>query len=101
MGGLYTVQDILANIRKGEFQSFVEGDTWAVTQVSDFPQKRVLDIVAVVGNLDEARILYHQVLAFAEDHGVKLVRADGREGWGPDAELHGWRKAGIVYYKDL
>ena len=36
MGGLYTLNDILTMIAKGQMQSFVEGESWAVTQICQF-----------------------------------------------------------------
>jgi hypothetical protein len=103
MGGLYTVQDILTAIAERKMQSFVEGESWALTRIAQYPRTKVIEIVAVVGRLDETRILHDRVLAFAEAEGVSIIQAYGRRGWLPDAERRGWKvKAkNYVYQLDL
>ena len=55
MGGLYTLHDILTAIAEGKMQSFVEGDTWAITKIAVFPRARLLEIMIVVGDLKTVR----------------------------------------------
>ena len=44
MGNTHSLPDILALIEDGAMQSFAMGPTWAITQILDFPRKRVLEI---------------------------------------------------------
>ena len=53
MGGLYTLNDILTAIAEGRMQSFVEGNSWVITQVMSFPRAKVLEVFAAVGDLDD------------------------------------------------
>ena len=103
MGGLYTVNDIMTKIAQGTMQSFVEGDSWAITKISQFPRAKVVEILAVVGRLDEARVLHDRVLTFAEKEGATLVQAYGRTGWIDDARRRGWKvKAkNYIYHREL
>ena len=103
MGGLYTLNDILSLIARNEMQSFVEGDSWALTRIAQFPRAKVVEVLAVVGNLDEARILHDRILVFAAEVGAGIVQAYGRKGWMPDAARRGWKvKAkNYVYCKDM
>jgi hypothetical protein len=91
MGGGYLVQDILTAIAEGRMQSFAEGDSWAVTQIVDYPRARMIDVLVALGDLEECRRLHDRVLWFARDHDAALVQAYGRRGWIKDAESHGWR----------
>jgi hypothetical protein len=102
-GGLYTVNDILTKIAQGTMQSFVEGDSWAITKIVDFPRAKVLEIFAVIGRLDEARILHDRILIFADQIGATIIQAYGRKGWLPDAKQHGWKiKAkNYIYHREL
>ena len=45
-------------------QSFVEGDSWIVTQVVSFPRAKVLEVFAAIGDLDDLRILHDRIIAF-------------------------------------
>lgn len=101
MGGTHTFGDILEAIKDGRMQSFAEGDTWAVTQVLDFPRKRVLEIVLVAGDMADAKVLYDKVLAFGREIGCNLVRTFGRDGWAKEAKDHGWLNGHRIFLKDL
>ena len=103
MGGLYLAQDILTAVHAGRMQMFSENDSIAVTQIGVFPRCKVLEIIVVVGDLDELRILHDRVLAYAEEIGASVVQAYGRRGWNPDAARRGWKvKArSFLYQKDM
>ena len=101
MGGLYTFADILDKIASGKMQSFSKGNTWAVTEIHDYPRRRVLDILFVVGDMDDLEDLYKTVIDFASSVDASLVRAHGRVGWVKFTKKYDWRVVEQVYYKDL
>lgn len=80
-GGLYTFEDIMQHIAEGKMQSFADGDNWVVIQVNVFPQKTVLDIVLVVGELEALKAMESQILAYKEKVGADLIVATARLGW--------------------
>jgi hypothetical protein len=102
MGGLYLASDILRLVHEGRMQMFAEGDSIAVTQISLYPRAKVLEILAVVGDINELRILHDKLLIFAAEIGASVIQAFGRKGWLPDAERRGWKiKArSFVYQRD-
>jgi hypothetical protein len=102
-GGLYALGDILERIADGRMQSWVEGNSWAVTQISVYPQRRSLEIVAVVGDLGDCRVLHDRVIQFAKDVSVDLISTYGRFGWIREARRNGWKvKAqNYIYHKEL
>lgn len=102
-GGLFTLGDILERIANGAMQSWVHNNSWAVTQISVYPRRRVLEIVAAVGDLRDCRILHGQILVFANEMNVDLVAAYGRRGWARDADRNGWKikTTSYLYHKDL
>lgn len=100
-GGFYKFQDIIDAVNSGMMQSFVLNDSWIVTQVCVFPQKRAVDIVLAVGNAKELESLHSDVEKFALSHGATLLLATGRHGWKNMARNHGWRSIAAVYVKDL
>lgn len=102
-GGVYTVSDILAAISEGKMQSFTEGDSWAITQVVQFPRARMLEILLVLGDLEACRKLHDRVLQYARDNDISLIQAYGRRGWINDAERRGWRvkTTSFLYQREL
>lgn len=97
----YTVQDILDEIRIGKLQSFAVGDSWAVTQVVDFPRRRMLEVFLVVGHLRDIDALSHKVEEFAVESGATVIRCFGRDGFEKVASKHGWTSGQRIYYKEL
>lgn len=103
MGGVYLVQDILTAIGEGKMQSFAEGDSWAVTQIADFPRARLLEVMVALGDLQQCRILHDRILQYAREHDIGLVQAYGRRGWIEDATSRGWkvRTTSYLYQREL
>ena len=103
MGGLYTVSDILAAIAEGRMQGFVEGDSWAITQVVQFPRARLLEILIALGDIEQCRTLHSRILQYARDNGIGLVQAYGRRGWFQHPLTEGWkiRTKTFLYQREL
>lgn len=102
-GGLFALKDILERIADGRMQSWVENNSWAVTQISIYPRRRSLEIVAVVGDLGDCRVLHDRVIAFAKNMGVDLISTYGRLGWIREARRNGWKikTQNYLYQKEL
>ena len=100
-GDLYTVQDILTAIAESRMQSFAEGNTWAITEVNTFPNRKIVTLAYVIGDLKDAEILHDRVVEFAKSIGATMVKAFGRAGWAKDAEKNGWTIAGQIYCKEI
>jgi hypothetical protein len=103
MGAVYTVQDILAAIASGRMQSFAEGESWAITQVVNFPRARMLEVLAAIGDLEQCRKLHDRILQYAADNGIALIQAYGRRGWIRDAESRGWKikTTSFLYQREM
>ena len=102
-GDLYTVQDILDELAANTMQSFIEGESVALTRIALYPRAKVVEVLAVVGRIDEARILHDRVLIFAAEVGARVIQAYGRHGWMPDAQRRGWKviASNYVYQRDV
>ena len=105
IGGLYTINDILTLIAEGKMQSHVVNNSWAITQVQDFPRARQLLLVAMVGDLADLDPLHAKILDYADEVNAGLLSTYGRLGWlreGSYARL-GWRlkSRNQLYVKEL
>src|SRR5580693_5822362 len=81
MGGLFTLNDILTAIAEGRMQSFVHDNSWAITQVNQYPRARTLQLVAIVGHLEDIDALHEQILSYADQANCGLLSTYGRLGW--------------------
>ena len=100
-GNVYELPDIIAAIHRGDMQGFVSGDTWIVTQITDYPRKKTLDLLYIAGDMAGMAVLYPQIEAFAVEHGCALIRGGGRDGWLRVGAPYGWRDMGRIYHKDV
>ena len=103
MGGLYTAQDILDAVHKSKMQMFSQGDSIAITQIGVYPRAKVLEILGVIGDIKDLRILHDRLLIFAAETGCSVIQAFGRKGWLADAQRRGWttKARGYVYQRDV
>ena len=103
MGALYTVGDLLTAITEGRMLSFVAGNSWAIAQLNTYPRARVLQLVAMVGHLEDVDALHAKLLDYASDANVGLISTYGRLGWIPQARRLGWRlKArSFLFHKEM
>jgi len=105
MGSTYLVGDILSAIDQGKMQSFVVNNSWAITEVQDFPRARQLQLVAMVGDLADLDPLHEKIVAYADEVNAGLLSTYGRLGWLREGSFErlGWRlKAkSQLYLKEL
>lgn len=97
-GGLYVFEDIVGMIHTGQMQSFADGDNWVVTQVNKFPQKTVLDVVLVIGELDAILKMEDRLVAYKEEVGADVIIATGRLGWSK-AHPENWKPVSVNFVR--
>lgn len=97
-GGFYTFDDLLAAVREGRMQSFTDGNTLVVTQVHDFPRKRVLEVAYIFGDRKGYVGLEPEVEKFRDKVGAEMMIATGRTGW-LRKKLDGWEPHSVNFVK--
>ena len=99
-GYLYDMDDIAAAIFNGSMQGHVEGQTWGITQVHEWPKKKSVNILFIVGDLREAMVLEKRIEEWARSIRASVITAIGRDGWW-EHRTPGWQKIGTMYSKDI
>ena len=99
-GDLFSLEDIAKELNEGTMLGHVENDTWAVTRVHDWPRKRSVDVLFVVGNLEGSLLLEKKIADWAKSQNASLITATGRDGWWK-YRVDGWKKTGTLYSKDV
>ena len=105
MGSTHLVSDILTAIGEGKMQSHVVNNSWAITQVQDFPRARQLQLLAMVGDLKDLDPLHGKILDYANAVNAGLLSTYGRLGWLREGSYSrfGWRlkTKAHLYQKEL
>lgn len=100
-GGFYKLSDILEAINNGQMQSFVFDNTWAVTQINEFPRRKVLEVVLLVGDKDTIPVMARQIESFAAEIGATMIMAAGRNGFKDIARGLGWTHMNMNFVREV
>lgn len=101
-GDVYDAADICQAVEEGRMQVFARGDTaLVVTEIGVFPRKKVLNVVALCGKLEDVMSMHDELVAFAREHGCAFISSFGRPGWAKVLPRYGWRRTGVVHAYDL
>lgn len=100
-GGFYDFEDILDAIERGDMQSFSDGQSMVVTQVQNYPRRKALHVVLVVGTMDGVMALEPRVIEFAKERCAEVMTAFTREGWKAFEGNSGWHTLAGFMVKEL
>lgn len=95
-GGIYSVEDVVDLVKAGKMQAWHTPNSLVLSQVVPYPRKKVLNVFAVVGDMDEALSMHDELEAFAKEQGCEFMMMTGREGWTRVMPKWGWGKAGVT-----
>lgn len=98
-GGTHTAEDIAEAVEQGRMQSWVNDDSFVVTEVLQFPQTKALNVFLAVGDLTKVMALQPDIEAFGRKHGCKVMRMEGRKGWHRVLPHYGWKQDQKVIYE--
>lgn len=97
-GGFYTYEDIMDHIREGKMQSFAKGNTWVITQVDEFPRKKVLTVVFVIGDMDTLHEIEPDLERFRKEIQADVMTTTGRMGW-LRRSFDGWKAVSVNFVR--
>jgi len=97
---VFSLEDIRDELQSGRMQSHSIGDTWAITQVHQWPRRKSVNVLFVVGSIGDSLQLEYKIESWAKEIGADLVTAVGRDGWW-SKRTPGWKKMGTLYSKDV
>ena len=99
LDGCYTLEDVWDEIENNRAQFWPMPNSAVVTQVLEFPRKRVLRIWLAGGELHELRRAIAHAEEYALHRGCTEVEIDGRKGWA--RALNGFTETRRVLTKEV
>jgi hypothetical protein len=100
-GGTHELEHVLAAIRRGEAQLWVEGDSCLVTEINDTPNERELHFWLATGTLDGTVALSNKVMEWGRARGCTVATLSGRRGWAKALAAEGWALQLVVMGRRL
>jgi len=74
-------RDVLIGIRDGRMHLWEFEKSCGITQITDYPAKRVLVLMLAAGDLDEILSKEDELTEYARVHGCEALHVYGRPGW--------------------
>ena len=65
----------------GSFELWPSENAGAVTQIVEYPRKKILHIFLAGGDIEELKVLYTHVELYARQIGCQAITLTGRPGW--------------------
>ena len=89
-GGTHTLEDVAEMVKAGRAQVWTAENACIVTEVQDFPRKRVLHFWLATGDLGLVIALSRDVLDWGKSIGCASATLSGRRGWEKVLASEGW-----------
>jgi|KBSMisStandDraft_5_1062788.scaffolds.fasta_scaffold185553_2 hypothetical protein len=99
--GTHTLADVIALANDRRAQIWEGDDALIVTELNDYPLRRMLRYWCVAGTMDAVRALQPRIDAWAIEQGATRADAIGRRGWERVIDPEGWRHVCGYWIKDL
>lgn len=97
--GTHTIDDVLETVQRGDAQFWHYPDAAVVTELMDYPQKRVLRYWLAGGNLKTLLKAESSIRYWSQLWGCVGIEIIGRKGW--HRVLKGFKQTGIILAKDM
>lgn len=98
--GDFSFEDVVRCVEDGTFQFWPGAESVLLTELLDYPQRRVVNIVAAGGRLPEIEAMVPVLEAWARAHGCVEAVFAGRRGWERTfLAKQGWTKDETVIYR--
>lgn len=98
-GYTHTAEDLAKAVEEGRMQSWVNDGSLVITEVLSYPQGRELNVVLVVGDIDDIMAMQPQIDEFAREQGCAQMRTTGRRGLVTVLPNYGWKPSKKVIFE--
>ena len=100
-GGTHTLSDVVQAIQEGTMQFWPAPRGCAVTEIVNYPQKKVLHIFLAGGEMDQIVDMDSSAVEFAKMNGCTGMSIAGRKGWARVLKEKGYQETYTVLGKDI
>lgn len=100
-GGTHTFDDVVSGITSGHMQLWPAERGCAVTEIVDFPQKKVLHVFLAGGEMDQLFAMIDSAAVWGREQGCTSMTLSGRLGWQRAMKPLGWEPKMIVMEKGI
>lgn len=99
--GTHSLTDVIDRVSEGKAQIWWEGDAFILTEIRQYPRKKVLRFWLATGELDQVIVLHRRILEWAKEQGCEAAIITGRRGWTKALRSEGWAETMAVLTREL
>lgn len=99
--GTHLFEDVAAMIEAGRLQLWPAPEGCLVSEIVDYPRKRIFNVFLAGGELDQLTDMHEDMRLWAIAQGCDAATMHGRRGWTKVLKANGWREALVTMEKDL
>ena len=99
--GTHTTDDIFRGIEKKQFQLWDAEKSCLITEILEYPQKKVCHVFLGAGDLEEIMGMHESVITWAKACGCTELTVSGRAGWQKPLKKENWKHAYTTLYKEI
>ena len=100
-GETHTFEDVQAGILAGRMQIWPAPRGGAITEIIEYPRKRVLHVFLYGGDLDQAIDMIDSAAAWAKTQGCHHMTLSGRLGWQRVMNKHGFKAVLVTREREI
>lgn len=98
-GGTHTYSDVYEAVKCGKMQLWPASKSCLVTEITQYPRKKVLHVFLAGGDLIEIKSMQDSVEAWGKAHGCASMTMAGRKGWLKRIKDIGWKDQLVIMEK--
>lgn len=100
-GGTHTFDDVARGIYSGRMQLWSGERGCAVTEIINYPRKRVLHCFLAGGEMDQILDMIDSAIAWGKTQGCESLTLSGRLGWERVLKPHGFKPVLITMEREF
>jgi hypothetical protein len=79
--GTYNIADVFDSIMNGDSQFWPGKNSVAITQIVQYPRKKILHCFLAAGDIEEIALMEEDAVLWAKSQGCSALTLTGRAGW--------------------
>ena len=99
--GTHEFVDVVNAILEGRMQFWPAENACLVTEIVEYPRKKVLNVFIGGGTLKQMRDMYDALTDWAKAQGCDSITCTGRKGWERIGREYGWTPVSVTLAKEL
>jgi hypothetical protein len=100
-GGTHTFEDVKAMVIKGTAQIWPAPRGVAITEIIEYPRKRVLHVFLAAGELDQLLDMIKSAEDWGRTQGCTSLTLSGRFGWQRILDKHGFKPVLVTMEREV